>query len=138
MAEALVTFVGVAHPWMCDTMGHMNVRHYVGMFDDASFHVLGHLTGVEKDNSFGWADVRHEIDYKHETPAGTLLTVRSRVIRVGRTSVTYRHSMTGTLEGELHAESTVISVRFDLVQRKSLELDPETRGRAESLLAAPD
>jgi acyl-CoA thioester hydrolase len=138
MAEKLVTCVGVAHPWMCDTMGHMNVRHYMAMLDDASFHLLGHLTGVEKDKSLGWADVRHEIDYKHETPAGTLITVRSRVIRVGRTSVTYGHSLEDTLEGEVHAESTVISVRFDLVQRKAIELDPETRRRAEALLAEAD
>jgi len=135
MAAKLVTYVGVAHPWMCDTMGHMNVRYYMGMFDDASFHLLGHLTGIERDRDIGWADVRHEVDYKHETAAGTLITVRSRVVRIGRTSVTYSHSLAGTQDGELHAEATVISVRFHLVERKAIELDAETRRRAEALLA---
>jgi acyl-CoA thioester hydrolase len=133
--KSLVTYVGVTHPWMCDSMGHMNVRYYMGMFDDASFHVLGYLTGMEKDKSLGWADVRHEIEYKHETPAGTLITIRSELTRIGRSSVTYRHSMTGSLTGDTHAEATVVSVRFDLAARKSLEIDAETRRRAEALIA---
>jgi acyl-CoA thioester hydrolase len=133
--QPLTTYVGVVHPWLCDTMGHMNVRHYMGMFDDASFHMLGHLTGVEKDKSIGWADVRYEIDFKHETQAGTLITVRSHVVRIGRSSVGYVHVLAGTLEGEVHAEAKVTTVRFDLVARKSIELDAETRARAEALLA---
>lgn len=132
--EPLVTYVGVAHPWMCDAMGHMNVRHYMAMFDDASFQLLGRLTAVEQDKSVGWADVRHEIEYKHETPAGALLTIRSQVMRVGRSSVTYRHTMTGSIDGALHAEATVTTVRFDLAARKSMDIDAETRRRAEVLM----
>jgi len=30
----------VAHPWMCDILGHMTTRHYVAMFDDAAYHML--------------------------------------------------------------------------------------------------
>lgn len=131
--EGVITYVGVAHPWMCDAMGHVNVRHYMAMFDDASFQLLGRLTGVEKDTSLGWADVRHEIEYKHETAAGTLVTIHSRVIKVGRTSVTYHHVLTGSQEGELHAEATTTSVRFDLAARKSIELDAGIRARAEAL-----
>lgn len=132
--DGMVTFVGVAHPWMCDAMGHMNVRYYMAMFDDASFQLLGRLTGVEKDKSLGWADVRHEIEYKQETAAGMLVTIRSHVTRIGRTSVTYHHVLTGSLEGELHAEATTTSVRFDLTARKAIELDAALRSRAEALL----
>jgi acyl-CoA thioester hydrolase len=132
--DGMVTFVGVAHPWMCDAMGHMNVRYYMAMFDDASFQLLGRLTGVEKDKLLGWADVRHEIEYKQETAAGMLVTIRSHVTRIGRTSVTYHHMLTGSLEGELHAEATTTSVRFDLTARKAIELDAALRSRAEALL----
>lgn len=134
--HGVVTYVGVAHPWMCDAMGHMNVRYYMAMFDDASFQLLGKLTGVEKDKSIGWADVRHEIEYRHETSAGTLLTIRSKVVRVGRSSITYRHSLCDSLDGELHAEATVTSVRFDLVARRSIELDADLRHRSNALMTA--
>lgn len=131
---SLVTYVGVVHPWMCDAMCHMNVRHYMAMFDDASFQLLGRLSGADKKGIAGWADVRHEIEYKRETAAGSLVTIRSQVLRVGRSSVTYRHMMTESLVGELHAEATVVSVRFDRAARASLEIDAETRRRAEALI----
>lgn len=136
--DGLVTYVGVAHPWMCDTMGHMNVRHYMAMFDDASFQLLGRLAGGGEGASHGWADVRHEIEYKRETPAGALVTIRSGIVRVGRTSLTYRHTMSGSLDGEIHAHATVTSVRFDLEARKPSELEPDTRLRAQALMQGTD
>lgn len=135
MSEPLVTFVGVAHPWMCDVMGHMNVRHYAAMFDDASFQLLGHIAGQDtNEGSVGWADVRTEIDYKHETRPGSLITVRSHVIKVGRTSVAFEQVMSGSLDGIVHAVARTTSVRFDLAARASIALDEAMRGRASALL----
>ncbi|MDW5317274.1 acyl-CoA thioesterase [Rhizobium sp. PL01] len=135
--RSLVTYVGVAHPWMCDVMGHMNVRHYAAMFDDASFQLLGHIAGTEAlaDTSRGWADVRSEVEYKHETKAGALLTIRSRVVKVGRSSVTFEQVMSGSLDGVVHAVNRTVSVRFDLVGRVAVAIDPAMRTRAEALQA---
>lgn len=130
----LVSFTGVAHPWMCDAMGHVNVRHYAAMFDDAGFQLLGHVVGTEQ-GPLGWADVRIETDFLHETAAGALLTVRSHVLRVGRSSLTYMHVMSGSLDQIVRARATVTSVRFDLSARKSVTLDDAARGRAEALIS---
>ncbi len=133
----IVTYVGVSHPWLCDAMGHMNVRHYAGMFDDASFQFLGHIVGRDQasEDGLGWADVRCEIDYRHETPAGALLTIRSHVVKVGKSSLTYAHVMSGSLDGVVHAQAKVVSVRFDLSARAKIDLDDTVRGKALSLLA---
>lgn len=132
--QGVVTYAGVVHPWMCDTMGHLNVRHYVAMFDDASFQLLGRVTGKEDPEAgLGWADVRMEIDYKHETPVGTLVTIRSRVEKVGASSLTYLHEMYGSLDGIVHARMRTVTVRFDLRRRGKVELDPATRERALAL-----
>lgn len=133
--QALTTYVGVAHPWMCDTMGHMNVRHYAAMFDDASFQLLGHIAGVETESGRGWADVRSEVEYKHETNAGALITIRSRVIKLGRSSVTFEQVMAGTLDGVVHAVNRTTTVRFDLEARAAIALEAEARARAEALLS---
>jgi len=133
--QALTTYVGVAHPWMCDTMGHMNVRHYAAMFDDASFQLLGHIGGAEADPDRGWADVRSEMEYKHETRAGALITIRSRVIKLGRSSVTFEQIMCGTLDGVVHAINRTTTVRFDLQARAAIALEPDARERAEALLS---
>lgn len=135
MTTPLVTFVGVAHPWMCDAMGHVNVRHYAAMLDDASFQLLGHIAGDAAAEIDGWADVCCAIEYKHETRAGTLLTVRSHVVRIGRSSLTYRHVMSGSLDEVVRAEAEVTTVRFDLAGRQSRPLAAALRGRAESLIA---
>lgn len=133
--QSLVTYVGVAHPWMCDIMGHMNVRHYAAMFDDASFQLLGHIAGAESlaDTSRGWADVRSEVEYKHETRAGALLTIRSRVVRAGRSSLTFDQVMSGSLDGVVHAVNRTVSVRFDLVGRRAVALDADMLARAAAL-----
>lgn len=134
--RGILTYAGVAHPWMCDAMGHLNVRHYVAMFDDASFQLLGRIAGPEDaDGGLGWADVRMEIDYRDETAAGTLVTVYSRVEKVGRSSLAYLHEMRGTLDGGLRAQMRTVTVRFDLRRRSKIELDPATRQRALGFLA---
>ncbi len=135
-SQPLTTYVGVAHPWMCDTMGHMNVRHYAAMFDDASFQLLGHIAGLETEGekARGWADVRSETEYKHETKAGALITIRSRVVKLGRSSVTFEQIMSGTLDDVVHAVNRTVTVRFDLDARAATALEPAARSRAEALL----
>ncbi len=136
MGKPLVTFIGVTHPWMCDRMGHVNVRHYSAMFDDASFQILGHIAGQDDNQASeaGWADVRTEIDYRHETRAGALITIHSHVVKVGRTSVTFEQVMLGTLDGIVRAMSRTTSVRFDLAARASVPLEDAMRVRASALL----
>lgn len=136
MTDGVVTFMSVAHPWMCDAMGHVNVRHYAAMFDDAGFQFLGRIAGDEAaDQTLGWADVRGETDFLHETPAGALLTIRSRVEKVGTSSLVCMHVMTGSHDGVLHARARFVTVRFDLVARRKAELSPALRARAEALMA---
>ncbi len=132
----MVTFIGVAHPWMCDVMGHVNVRHYAAMFDDASFHLLGRVAGEDESNGkLGWADVRYEIDYKQEIPPGALLTIRSHVEKVGTSSLSYRHVLSGSLTDVVHAQARIVTVRFDLVARRKTVIDVALRKAAEALTA---
>jgi acyl-CoA thioester hydrolase len=134
---AVVTFAGVVHPWMCDAMGHLNVRHYVGMFDDASFQLLGRVGGLAMDTKrYGWADVRMEIDYLRETSVGTTVSVHSHVEAVGTSSLTYVHALSGTLDGLVRARTRVVSVHFDLVERRKVKLPTEMQERADRLRVA--
>ena len=40
---AVETYRGVAYPWNCDSMGHMNTQFYAALYDGASFHFLSML-----------------------------------------------------------------------------------------------
>jgi acyl-CoA thioester hydrolase len=130
------TYRGVVHPWLCDAMGHMNVRHYIGMFDDAAFQLLGMIGGsaaAMQAEGLGWADVRHVVAYEHEVGVGALVLVRSDVIRVGRTSVSARHEMLEVLEGTRLATLDAVTVLFDLRARKAAPLPDALRARAKAM-----
>lgn len=131
-----VTLKAVAHPWLCDTMGHMNVRYYAAFFDDAAFHFVGTI-GNGLSQSFppelGWADVRHVVEFKDEVKAGTLLTIHSHIIKVGRTSLTFGQVMSDQT-GVIHATTEVVTVLFDLNLRKAALLPEEFREAATRLI----
>lgn len=131
---------GVVHPWLCDAMGHMTTRHYVAMFDDASYHLLAAM-GFAPDHlrrGVGFADVRMTIQYRAELPTGTLVVVRGALVGLGARSMTARYEMASVHDGVLAAEMEAVSVQFDLGARRAMPLLPEIRARGEAMLSSPE
>ncbi|MGE4045172.1 MAG: acyl-CoA thioesterase [Acetobacteraceae bacterium] len=136
--QMIECYRGVVHPWLCDAMGHMTTRHYVGMFDDAGYHLLAALgfTASHLANGIGFADVRHVISYGSELRVGELVLIRCGVKRVGETSLTGFYRMEALETGATAAEMEVVMVQFDLNRRASMPIVPEIRAKAEALVAA--
>ncbi|RUT34832.1 acyl-CoA thioesterase [Arsenicitalea aurantiaca] len=134
--HGVTTFAGVAHPFMCDVTGHMSARHYMAMFDDATLAILGMIGDRESALAArtGWADVRCEIDYRQEVEPGSLITIQSRVVRLGRSSVTLGHEMIGSIDRLARAQALVVTVHFDLVARQAIPMPEDLRRRAEALV----
>ena len=127
----MVVQKGVAHPWMCDVIGHMTTRHYVAMFDDAAYHLLYAVFGwsgaSDPDGKIGWSDARHIIEYKAEVLAGDVLAVRAGLTRVGTKSITIFYEMTNLDKNEIAATLECVCVLIDLQARKSIELSEQLR-----------
>lgn len=127
---------GAVHPSLCDVMGHMNVRHYVGMFDDASFQLLAEATGwsssAQEWQGRGWADVHHQIDYQGELHAGALVEIEGGITKMGNSSFTACYVMKNKMTGEQTATMTAKVVFFDLDARKSMQLTDEIRQQIET------
>lgn len=138
IAVARWTLTGrpVAHSWLFDTMGHLNVRHYSAMFDDAAFQLLGMVAAPTwlAASGLGWADVKLSIEFVHEVQAGSCLIVRSRMERIGGKSLTYRHELRDAQGDTLHATCETVTVLFDLKQRKAATIEDELRLRAQQML----
>lgn len=132
--NGIETYRGVAYPWHCDSMGHMNTQFYSALFDGATLHALSWIAPSRElsEASKGWADVRQLIEYKQEVTSGTLLLVSTEFVRCGVTSVTYRHSLQGIETGIIHSTSDQTTVLFDLALRKSTAITPAMRERIES------
>lgn len=132
------TYRGVVHPWLCDIMGHLTTRHYVAMFDDASYH-LAHACGVSVDienHDTGFVDVKLEMDFITELKAGELIIVRSGILRLGGKSFTAQHSMHRLSDDALAATMQATSVAFDLKGRKAIPLSDDFRAKAAALMIA--
>jgi len=121
----------VAHPWMCDVLGHMTTRHYVAMFDDAAYHMLYNVFGwtgsSDDENRIAWADVQHTIDYKAEVSAGDLLEVNAKLTKIGNKSITIFYEMRNLGNDEVAATLQVICVLFDLKTRESVLISDELK-----------
>ncbi len=138
----IVVQKGVAHPWMCDVIGHMTTRHYVAMFDDAAYHLLytvfGWAGASDPDGKIGWSDARHIIEYKAEVLAGDVLVVRSGLIKVGTKSITIFYEMANLNKNEIAATLECVCVLIDLQARKSIELSENLRDMASKHLIKTD
>ena len=135
-------YKGVAHPWMSDVMGHMTTRHYVAMFDDASYHFLHEVFGWTGESvassALGWVDARHVIEYQAEVSAGDLLEIRAGLRRVGGKSITVIYEMYNLQRNELAATLESSCVLFDTDARKAVTIPEEMRAKtADYLLPDP-
>ena len=130
----------VAHPWMCDVLGHMTTRHYVAMFDDAAYHMLYNVFGwtgsSDDDNKIAWADVQHIIDYKAEVSVGDILEIESKLTKIGNKSITIHYEMKNLGNNDIAATLQVICVLFDLETRQSVAMSDELKELASKHLSA--
>ena len=122
---------GIVHPWLCDVMGHMNVRHYMAMFDDASYQLLAESTGwdssAEEWKNKGWADVSHQIDYQGELHAGALVEIEGGIVDIGNKSFTASYFMKNKMTDDRAATMSAKVVFFDLEARRSIPLTDKLR-----------
>ena len=128
----------VVYPWHCDLMGHLATQNYMRIFDDATYHLLaelGYALRDAQDSQRGWADVSHQVEYKRELLAGDLIVAASALVKIGRTSLTYRTRLLRVPGDAVECARLVgVAVYFDLEKRTTLELPAAIRARAEALL----
>ena len=129
-------FKAVAHPWQCDVLEHLTTRHYVAIFDDASYHYLYGLFGwngnKDAEGKLAWVDARHTISYLAEVSAGDLLEVSAGIAKIGGKSITINYEMKRLADGEVVAKLESISVLFDLTQRAAVRIPDSLRQLADS------
>jgi acyl-CoA thioester hydrolase len=137
MANAIETYRGTVFPWECDVNGHMNVRFYVGKFDEGTWQFMAQI-GASRDElkrrNCGPMAVSQNIAYKRELMPGDTIVVHSSISALGQTSCRFRHVMTDTASGEVAAETEIVGVFVDLASRKAMPLWPELRAKAERVL----
>lgn len=131
MSDRPVLYRGVVHPWHHDIFGHMNVRHYAPVFDDASFHLYAamglSLEDMLRDHGVHVVTAKAETNFLRELKAGDLFVIDGAVRRLGSRSVTVQLRMTHAQTGALHATYDITEVFFDPKTRKSAPMPQPVR-----------
>ena len=116
MAQRVETYRGAVWPWEIDVMGHMNVRHYMAKYDDATlqlFGMLGLTIAYFRAENRAMGAVQQNLSYRKELFAGDLLVIRSEIVDLGARKLHFRHRMIELQSGDEAASAEMIGVHFD-------------------------
>jgi len=131
--SSVITFRGCAMSWQCDQMGHLSSRFFYNAFDEATavlFALLGSPFSDARATALGWADVAQVLEFLHEVRDGEAITVSTRLLALGRTSITFIHEMRTEANADPVARMEGKTVRFDMVRRCAAALEEAFRTRA--------
>src|ERR1700758_5546495 len=126
--KRILTSLGVVYPWHCDHMGHMNVMWYTGKFEEATWHLLGHIgltPSYLRDRRRRMVAVQQETTYKRELVAGDLVSIRSGILEMQEKVIRFFHEMLNTETAEVAATTTLTGVHLDSETRKSCPFPAE-------------
>ena len=123
---------GIVMPAQCDAYGHMNVRHYAALFDEAGWHMFG-KAGVSlsdlRAQGLGSVVASLTIDFHHELTAGQLTLVTGAFTRVGAKSYHYEMRLYDADAMTHCATQKTVEVCFDTKARKSTALPDDVRAK---------
>ncbi|MRG72937.1 thioesterase [Alphaproteobacteria bacterium HT1-32] len=141
-AEGLpVCHRGAIYPWHHDHMGHMNVQHYIGKFDEATWNLFA-LFGVTaktlREDGYNMAALQQDIRYKAELVAGDIIAVTSRIERLSNKTVTFSHEMRNLGTGAVSAQIRNIACFINSATRQSMAIPEDLRAQMTALVTEHD
>lgn len=130
MEKSFELYRGMIMPAQCDLYGHMNVRHYAALFDDAGWHILSRagisLTEL-RGRGLGTVVASLTIDFHHEMKAGNLVLIQGNFTRVGGRSFAYEMRMYEADSMMHSATQKTVEVCFDTQKRASADFPADIR-----------
>lgn len=128
----------IVMPALCDHYGHMNVRHYAAIFDEAGWQILA-KAGVSltdlRARGLGTVVATLTIDFLHELTAGQLVVVTGAITRVGEKSFHYEMRLYEADSMTHCATQRTVEVCFDTTRRASAPLPGDVRAALERHVA---
>ena len=141
MSNVFEIYRGVVFPWMCDHIGHMNVRWYAHHFDDGGFH-LWSMAGLSqremRDRGTQVVVAQTTIKYIRELKAGDLIVIRAGFVKVGQKSVVHIAKMYNADTNAYSAWEETVEVFFDPEQRKAAPMPEDFRQRLTARIVDPE
>jgi len=121
-----------------DENGHMNVRHYMSVFDDAGYPMMEAVginwTRHTAENTGGF-DLEHHIHYLNEVHIGDEVVVYARLISRTAKRVHYMMFMVNATHNTLAALFECVNSFADMSTRRTAPYPPDIAAKIDALVA---
>lgn len=137
--KAVVTFEGrIGRDWI-DRMGHVGIEHYMVIFLHGNWNYLDAFDrgfAVARENNWGPFALETWTQYKAEIREGDEVRVTTRIDRLGRKALTWRHELWRLRETPTLSATYLHSMVFcDLTARRAIPFPEVYRRELERLHA---
>ncbi|MCB8942304.1 MAG: thioesterase family protein [Ardenticatenaceae bacterium] len=127
--------IGAEH---LDVMGHMNVRHYLAIFDEAAWRFFGTF-GMDEAYYTGGVGggfaLQQSIRYLAECRVGDVVNVRGRMIGRSAKRIHFMLFMVNETNGTLAATSETLGAHADMRVRRTSPYPPHIAAQIDALIA---
>ncbi len=121
-----------------DENGHMNVRHYLTVFDDAGYPLVEHLgltPEYHRVHGTGGFDLEHHIHYLNEVLIGDTVVVYARLVARTAKRIHYLLFMVNETRGKLASIFECVNSFADLTARRTAPYPDDIAAKIDALLA---
>lgn len=126
-------------PEYLDEMGHMNIRWYIALFDQAAwttFRLIGADYDFMQAHQSGVFALKQFIQYFAEVRVGEKVSIYSRFLGRSDKRLHKIHFMVNDDKDVLASTIEVIATHIDMTTRRSAVWLPELTGQLDALIAA--
>ena len=133
-----IIYQGIVPAHYLDMMGHMNVRHYLSLFDEAAWEFF---VGFGMDQAYyesgqgGAFALQHFINYRAEVHQDDQLTIHGRLLGRSAKRVHFMLFMVNNTQGKLAATLESLGSHADLSQRRTSPFPPTIAANIDTILA---
>jgi len=141
LAPLPVVYRAVIPPEYEDRNGHMNVRWYMAIYDeagDAMYPMLGLDEESLKPIDGGGFDLEHHLHYLSEVRIGETVAIRARLLGRNAKIMHYIFFMVNETRGVVSSTFECVHAYADLVARRTAPFPPHIAAKLDALIAEHD
>ncbi len=121
-----------------DVMGHMNIRYYMGLFDEAAwdfFADFGMTLDYYRSANSGAFALEHHVRYLAEVHVGETVAIHTRLLGRSAKRIHFIHFMVNETTHKLAATLEVLASHADTIKRRTSPFPPHVAQRLDEILA---